>query len=181
MQVLIKPYTKKAKREFIKKYEESCRFEESDKALWALKYYEILKGNTVSFVLRDMKHQENNEKAKEARYNQEFSIEIQGQECIFNTSDETQRDLLTAFAVCSTGVTYDDWTTNNGVKLNLTLEDVTLIAAKFKELSNVYSKWNDFKEQIDKAVTVEELENIVIDYTEETKETELIGEDEIVV
>jgi len=165
MQVLIKPYTKKAKNEFIEKYKSDCRFEESDKALWALKYYEVLEGNTVSFVLRDMKHEENDKKADEKRYNQEFTITIQDKECTFDTSSKTQKDLLTAFAVCfSTGRTYDGWVTNNGVELDLTLEDVATIATTFKELSNVYPKWKEFKEQIDKAVTIAELESIVIDY-----------------
>lgn len=164
MEVLIKPYTKKAKNEFIEKYKLNCRFEESEKALWALKYYEILEGETVRYVLREMKYEENDKKADEKRYNQEFTIKVQGKECVFDTSAKTQADLLTAFAVCSTGSTYDGWITNNGVELNLTLDDVALIANNFKVLSNVYPTWANFKARIDNAVTVADLEAIKISY-----------------
>lgn len=170
MELLFKPYTKKAKNDFIEKYKADCRFEESEKALWALKYYEVLEGETCSFVLPQMKYEENDRKADEKRYNQEFTLVIQDKECVFDTSAKTQADLLTAFAVCSTGSTYDGWITNNGVELDLTLNDVALIANTFKELSNVYPKWAEFKEQIDNAHTVEELEAIVIDYSDEESE-----------
>lgn len=110
------------------------------------------------------KYTENDNKASEARYNQEFTITIQDKECVFDTKSTTQADLLTAFAVCSSGATYDSWVTNNGVELDLTLEDVTLISQVFKEKSNVYGKWNEYKQEIDSAVNVEEVNNIVIDY-----------------
>ena len=113
---------------------------------------------------KQLKYTENDTKASEARYNQEFEITIQEQLCVFDTSEQTQRDLLTAFAVCSTGETYDGWVTNNGVVLNLTLEDVALISQVFKEKSNVYGKWNEYKTLIDEATTVEEVNAIVIVY-----------------
>lgn len=72
--------------------------------------------------------------------------------------------MLTAFAVCSTGTTYDGWVTNNGVVLNLTIEDVALISQVFKEKSNVYGKWNEYKTLIDNAATVEEVNAIEIVY-----------------
>ena len=43
---------------------------------------------------------------------------------IFDTTDETQRDLQTAALVTATGITYDDWATNNGITLNLTNQDI---------------------------------------------------------
>lgn len=110
------------------------------------------------------KYTENDNKASEARYNQEFTITIQDKECVFDTKSTTQADLLTAFAVCSSGATYDGWVTNNGVELDLTLEDVALISQVFKEKSNIYGKWNEYKQEIDSAVNVEEVNNIVIDY-----------------
>lgn len=110
------------------------------------------------------KYEENDKKATETRYSQEFTLTIQEQECLFDTTEQTQRDLLTAFAVCSSGGTYDGWVTNNGVELDLTLEDVSLISATFKEKSDVYGKWNEYKTAIDKAETLEELEEIEIDY-----------------
>lgn len=164
MEILIKPYTKKAKNEFVEKYKNEYRFEESDKALWALKYYEILEGDSIRYVLREMKYEENDRKADEKRYNQEFTITVQGKLCVFDTSAKTQADLLTAFAVCSTGETYDGWITNNGVILNLTLEDVSYISVMFKKLSDVYPKWKEYKTRIDNAVTVADLEAIEIIY-----------------
>lgn len=110
------------------------------------------------------KYAENDLKASETRYNQEFTIKLHNRNCIFDTSEQTQRDLLTAFAVCSSGGTYDGWVTNNGVTLNLTLEDVTLISATFKEKSDVYGTWNEYKTAIDEAETIEEVNNIIINY-----------------
>lgn len=115
-------------------------------------------------IAKTEKYAENDTKASEARYNKEFTITVQNKICLFDTSEQTQRDLLTAFAVCSTGATYDGWVTNNGVELDLTLEDVALISATFKEKSNVYGKWNEYKQAIDNAATIEDVEGIVIDY-----------------
>jgi len=142
------------------------RFKIDDIEVYSAKIEEILaKLNSDFENLKEQKYLENDSKADLARYNQEFTITIQDKECTFDTSSKTQKDLLTAFAVCfSTGRTYDGWVTNNGVELDLTLEDVATIATTFKELSNVYPKWKEFKEQIDKAVTIAELESIVIDY-----------------
>ena len=110
------------------------------------------------------KYTENDQKASEARYNKEFTITVQNKICLFDTSEQTQRDLLTAFAVCSTGATYDGWVTNNGVELDLTLEDVALISATFKEKSNVYGKWNEYKQAIDNAETIADVEGVNINY-----------------
>jgi len=110
------------------------------------------------------KYAENDFKASEARYGKEFTVTVQNQDCVFDTKQTTQADLLTAFAVCSTGATYDGWVTNNGVELDLTLEDVALISATFKEKSNVYGKWNEYKQAIDNAETIANIEEIVINY-----------------
>ena len=110
------------------------------------------------------KYAENDSKASEARYGKEFTLTIQEQECVFDTSQTTQTDLLTAFAVCSTGATYDGWVTNNGVELDLTLEDVALISQTFKAESDVYHQWNEYKQAIDNAETIADVEGININY-----------------
>ncbi|MBE7084222.1 MAG: DUF4376 domain-containing protein [Clostridiales bacterium] len=110
------------------------------------------------------KYEENSQKAKEARYSKKFTVTLQEKECEFDTSEETQRDLLTAFDVCSSGITYDGWITNNGVEIDLTLEDILIISATFKEKSSVYGQWNAYKTAIDNASTVEEVERITINY-----------------
>ena len=119
---------------------------------------------------------ENNQKADEARYNQEFTLTIQEQECVFDTSEKTQSDLNTAANFCmATGDTYDGWVTNNGVELDLSLNDVATIAQEFKAKANVYTKWNEYRQAIEDAETIEELEAIVIDYSEEqTSDIEVI-------
>ena len=107
---------------------------------------------------------ENDTKANEKRYGQEFTLTVQDKVCVFDTKQTTQADLLTAFAVCSTGATYDGWVTNNGVELDLSLEDVALISATFKTKSNIYGKWNEYRQEIERAKTVKDIERIVIDY-----------------
>lgn len=115
-------------------------------------------------IVKAEKIAENDSKASEARYGKEFTVTVQEQECIFDTKQTTQADLLTAFAVCSSGGTYDGWVTNNGVELDLTLEDIALISQIFKAESDVYHQWNEYKQAIDEAETLEEINNIVIDY-----------------
>ena len=114
--------------------------------------------------VKNAKYLENDTKASEARYSQEFTITVQNKECLFDTTEQTQRDLLTAHAVCISGVTYDGWVTNNGVELDLTLEDVILISQTFKEKSSVYQQWKEYKTEIDEAQTVEQVEGIEINY-----------------
>lgn len=107
---------------------------------------------------------ENDSKAAQSRYSKEFTLILQDKVCVFDTKETTQADLLTAFAVCSTGATYDGWITNNGIEIDLTFEDVATIAAEFKEKSNVYGQWAIYKRAIDSAQTLEEVEAIKIDY-----------------
>ncbi len=118
-------------------------------------------------IAKRNKYKENDQKASSARYGKEFTVTIQEQECVFDTTATTQTDLLTAFAVCMTGATYDGWVTNNGIILNLTLEDVALISQTFKAISNVYGKWNEYKQAIDNAQTFQEVEAIIINYGDE--------------
>lgn len=159
---LQKPYTKDEYMDFIVEQNHHLGYEirETENSLQAWGYTE-----EEQFIkAKQLKYEENDTKASKARYNQEFELEIQEQLCVFDTSEQTQRDLLTAFAVCSTGETYDGWVTNNGVVLNLTIEDIALISQVFKQKSNVYGKWNEYKTLIDEATTIEEVQAIVIDY-----------------
>lgn len=115
---------------------------------------------------RTAKLSENDTKAEQARYGKTFTVAIQEQECLFDTKQQTQTDLLTAFAVTSLGLTYDGWVTNNGISLDLTANDVVAISNAFKVASNIYPEWNVYFEAINNAQTVEELNNIIIDYGE---------------
>lgn len=112
------------------------------------------------------KLEESNVKANIARYNKTFTLNIQGQDCEFDTSKDTQADLLTAFSVASTGVTYNNWITNNGINLSLTLEDINVISKKIIELSNVYPIWLDYYNKINACKTIAEVNQIQINYGE---------------
>lgn len=122
--------------------------------------------NTYYFnILKEDKIIENDIKANKYRYNQEFTVTVQEQECIFDTKEKTQNDLNTATNFClATGRTYDNWTTNNGVVLNLTLEDINIIFEEFKAKADVYTKWLEYDTAIKKAKTIEQLEKIDISY-----------------
>ena len=127
----------------------------------------VFKRDVSNDLFRDavtQKRQENEQKADEARYNQEFVVTLQNKECIFDTTDKTQKDLLTAFAICSTGETYDGWVTNNNITIDLTMDDLMVIYPEFKQRSNVYEKWSYFETQISNARTIADIEAIIIDY-----------------
>lgn len=114
---------------------------------------------------KTFKLEENKQKLKEKRYGQTFSVTIQEQECVFDTSEETQRDLQTAALVTATGLTYDGWATNNGITLNLTNQDIQTVFSLFYQLvSPLYQKDLKYKELIENAQTIRELENITLIY-----------------
>lgn len=160
---LQKPYTEEQRIEFIveqnhrKGYE--IREAEDELQAWGYDSEELLQQAKQDKIV------ENDAKAEEYRYNQEFTVTIQGKECVFDTKEKTQNDLNTATNFClATGGTYDNWVTNNGIKLSLTLEDIAIIGTEFKEKADIYSLWAEYKEAIESAKTIEELDNIVIDY-----------------
>lgn len=114
---------------------------------------------------KDFKTEENKRKLQEKRYGQTFSVVLQGQECVFDTSEETQRDLQTAALVTATGITYDDWATNNGITLDLTNQDIQTVFASFYSLvSPLYQTDLEYKARIENAQTVKEVESIEIVY-----------------
>lgn len=118
-------------------------------------------------MAKESKLSENDTKAEEHRYNQEFTVTIQGKECVFDTKEKTQNDLNTATNFClATGGTYDNWVTNNGITLNLSLEDLSIIGTEFKLKADIYSLWKDYKQAIQQAKTIEEVEAIEINYNE---------------
>ena len=107
---------------------------------------------------------ENDAKASAARYTKTFTVTLHELECEFDTTAQTQADLLTAFATCSTGATYTGWVCNNGVVVDLSLEDVMIVSEKFREATDVYAKWNEYRMKIEVAETVDDLDKIIIEY-----------------
>lgn len=159
---LKKPYTEEEYANFVVEQNHQQGYEiretETELQAWGFDDTELLKN------LKKMKYDENDTKADLKRYGQTFILTLQDKNCEFDTKAQTQADLLTAFAVCTTGQAYDNWVCNNGVVIDLTMEDVVIISNKFKEMTNVYPHWNYYKALIDNAKTVAEVEAIVIDY-----------------
>lgn len=114
---------------------------------------------------KNIKLQENRYKLQEKRYGQTFTVMLQGQECVFDTSEETQRDLQTAALVTSSGLTYDGWVTNNDVTLNLNNQDVqTVFSAFYQLVSPLYQKDLEYKTIIENSQTIKELESLSFIY-----------------
>lgn len=194
---LLKPYTNLERGKFICDNSD-LRFEETETALFALEDNEmIVDGEPVinpdyeqeQFEsVKSSKLKEAETKCTEKRYSQFFTVELQGQECEFDTTEKTQSDLETAgIFINSTGGVYPDWVTNNGVKLDLTAEDMIIIfQAFFPLVSPLYIKQLAYIEQINACETMEELENIEITYDfapsseeekEQSEETEEVTEE----
>ena len=113
-------------------------------------------------IRKEQLHKENSDKVKEARYNKTFTVMINDQECVFDTSEETQRDLQTAALVTASGVTYPNWVTNNNITIELTAEDVQMIFQQFFGIvSPLYTIFKNYETAIDKAKTIKQLEKIV--------------------
>lgn len=114
---------------------------------------------------KKQKLEESTNKLNEKRYGQLFTVTLQGKECEFDTTEQTQKDLNTAGIVIATNSVYPDWTTNNGITLDLTQEDLQIIYNSFFPLvSPLYKKELIYKEQIENAQTIEEVQKIEIDY-----------------
>ena len=115
--------------------------------------------------MKSLKHKENDEKVKVARYGQVFNITLQEKDCVFDTSEQTQSDLQTAAIVTSTGGVYPNWVTNNNITIDLTNEDVQAVFIKFFErVSPLYTIYKNYEIAIDKAKTIKALEKIDIRY-----------------
>lgn len=100
-----------------------------------------------------------------ARSSHVFTVEIQGQQCDFDTTSKTQADLNSAAISASMGQPWL-WTTNNRISLMLTAEDIQTISATYMTVvNNDIKKWTYFDELIENATTLEEVEAIRIDYT----------------
>ena len=160
---LNKPFTEKQKLDFIVNQNHRCGFEikETETAIEAW-------GNTEEETLKkmkDAKYLENDEKAKQARVNQEFTVTLNGVDLLFDTTRETQQDLLTAKDFLSAGVEQYDWWDNNGTHYPFTSEDeIISVSTIFMEKANIYPMWSYYKNLIDNASTIQELDDIHIDY-----------------
>ena len=111
------------------------------------------------------KHKENDNKAEEARRDQTFTVTIDEKDCTFQTTRETQQDLLTAKEFIQMTEQPYQWFSDNNEEVFLTLEDIVTISTIFIEKANVYPQWSIFETQIEEATTIAEVEAIEIVYT----------------
>lgn len=120
----------------------------------------------ILVVAKEAKQAENISACNAKRYNQEFSVELQEQVCTFDTSEQTQRDLLTASAfVATTGQPYENWVCNNGVVVNLTAEDIQEVFARFfMMVSPLYIVEKQYADAIETCTTKAELDAIELNY-----------------
>ena len=114
---------------------------------------------------KNKKYEENQKALDNTRSSHVFTVEIQGQQCDFDTTSKTQADLNSAAISASMGQPWL-WTTNNRISLMLTAEDIQTISATYMTVvNNDIKKWTYFDELIENATTLEEVEAIRIDYT----------------
>lgn len=160
---LQKPYEEQQRIDFIIQQNHRLGYEiretETELQAWGYTEEELLA------QAKESKQQANIDACTNKRYNQTFTIELQNQICEFDTSEQTQRDLMAAGLVTSTGVTYDNWVCNNGVVINLTNTDVQLVFAQFfMMISPLYTIEKQYAEQIEACTTVEEVNAIELNY-----------------
>ena len=161
--ILQKPYTENERMDFIveQNHKNGYTIEETDDALlaWGKSDEEILE--QVKFE----KHNENQKALDKARTSHVFTVTLQNQECEFDTTDKTQADLNSAAISASMGQPWL-WTTNNRITLSLTVEDIQIVSLAYMQSVNAdIAKWTEFEEQIEQAQTVDEVNNISLDYS----------------
>ena len=161
--ILNKPFSKIEKRNFILIQNHKLGFDiketETSLEAWGRDDLEIIE------KFKQVKYIENDNKAKKTRINQEFSVIVNDIELFFDTTRETQQDLSTAKDFLSAGAEKYDWWDNKGTYFAFTdVEQVLEVSMVFMEKANIYPIWAYYKNMIDKATTIQELEQIDINY-----------------
>ena len=114
---------------------------------------------------KNKKYEENQKALDKARTSHVFTVTLQNHECEFDTTDKTQADLNSAAISASMGQPWL-WTTNNRITLSLTTEDIQIVSLAYMQSVNAdIAKWTEFEEQIEQAQTVDEVNNINLDYS----------------
>lgn len=169
---LLKPYTEQERIGFIVQYNHKLGYEirETDTALQALGYTE----EEILSQKKEEKFNENTEKAKEAVENGY----VEYKEAEFETNAQTVSDLTaTMLLMQATGVEAYDWLSKDDKVVTLTLADFGILGGFIADFKNVVwsVKYLYYKNVIESATTVPELDSIVIDYNTEMHEVENIG------
>lgn len=161
---LNKPFNQEQKNDFIIVNNRQLGYEiretETQLEAWGKTDEELLVDAKAS------KQTENVNACNNKRYNQSFTITLQEDKlCEFDTSEQTQRDLLTAGGVTSRGLTYQGWICNNGTEIDLTEDDIQAIFQQFfMMVSPLYAIEKQYADAIDACTTVEEVNAIELNY-----------------
>lgn len=119
--------------------------------------------------IRIDKHSKNDYLANEI-LPQTFTIQVGTDKtpCQFIYNEKTERNLnSSALGFITKQYETKDWTDEQGITVQLTAEDVATILLTFNTFANgVWAKWGEYKQQIENAQTIEEINNINLDYTE---------------
>ena len=101
---------------------------------------------------------------------QTFTIQVGTDKtpCQFIYNEKTERNLnSSALGFITKQYETKDWTDEQGITVQLTAEDVATILLTFNTFANgVWAKWGEYKQQIENAQTIKEINNINLDYTE---------------
>lgn len=97
-----------------------------------------------------------------------FTIEVTKDNipCEFIYNEKTERNLnSSALGFITNQYESKDWTDEQGITVQLTAEDVAKVLLTFNEFVNaIWAKWGTYKQQIDNATSLEEVEAIVLNY-----------------
>ena len=113
---------------------------------------------------KEAKQEENLKKAKE--YEQTGTVEYKN--CLFEMSDSNRKNLSdTQEALTLQGLTSTQWNSKDDTLVELTIEDIQFVRLNLI-LQTIQKIWIEdypnYKSLIDKATTLEELNNIIINY-----------------
>lgn len=162
---LEKPYTNKQRASFIveNNHRKGYEIRETEEELQAWDY-------TDAELLEQLKRAKHTEALEKANlYQQEGTVEHKN--CVFEMSDSNRKNLSdTQEALTLQGEIETTWLDKDDNYVILTVEDIqyirlNLILAEIQKLWIV--KYPNYKQQIEEATTVEEVNEIIIDYTQD--------------
>lgn len=176
MYKLEKPYTEKEKMDFIFKYNQdclnegyNCKIEETENALFALEENEILQDGKI--IINPDYEAKILTQAKENKIieNDNLRDEALNKGVVYNNilfdSDTDQKVNLLATVSSISDTDTITWFGMNNDSLICTKQDLINIGGLITQLhSFCWTKNAEIKEQIKQAKTIEEVENIEIDY-----------------
>lgn len=92
--------------------------------------------------------------------------------CHFIYDEKTERNLnSSALGFITEQYTEKQWTDEEGLTVFITAEDVATVLLTFNEFANaVWDKWGKYKQQIDEATKIEDIEKITIDFSMEEQQ-----------